>query len=127
MTFIMSSFTNLIHEYCEIDNQMKTLRKTLKEHSSCQNELAGKIIAHMQSNNLELCNAGELGIITLRKTNSKCALNKDTIKSGIMKMLTNNELMSKKTDEIAESGSDVIINERETSEKCTLKRTNVKT
>lgn len=123
----MSPFTDIIQEYCEIDNQMKVLRKTLKEYSSSQKELSDKIIIHMQNNHLEICNAGVLGVITLRKTNSKSALNKDSIKAGIAKMLSNTDLMSKKPDEIAECGSDVIINERETTEKCTLKRTNVKT
>ena len=123
----MLPFTDIIQEYCETDNQMKVLRKTLKEYSSSQKELSDKIIIHMQNNHLEICNAGALGVITLRKTNSKSALNKDIIKAGISKMLSNTDLMSKKPDEIAECGSDVIINERETTEKCTLKRTNVKT
>ena len=122
----MTEFSGFIQSYCQIDNEMKRLRKVLKEHNTQQQELSEKIIDYMKQNKLEICNAGELGIITLKKSNNRTALNKDSIKAGIVKILNNKELMSKKEDEIAESGSDVIFNERETVEKCTLKRTNVK-
>jgi predicted RNase H-like nuclease (RuvC/YqgF family) len=123
----MTDFAGFIQTYCQNDNEMKRLRKVLKDHNTQQQELSEKIIEHMKQNKLEICNAGELGIITLKKSNNRTALNKDSIKTGIVKILNNQELMSKKQDEIAECGSDLIFNERETVEKCTLKRTNIKT
>ena len=115
-------FKNMVVHYCQTDERIKLLQNELKEHKKRFGEHSEKIIEYMSSNNLEVCNAGELGVLTIATSTCKASLKKETIKMGILEMLNNTDMQSMSKDQFAETGADHIMNSRESEERKRLKR-----
>jgi|TARA_B110000261_G_scaffold94194_1_gene106792 hypothetical protein len=119
------AFKQKVNAYCEIDETLKLLQAEIKVNKTKFGELTESIIDYMSSQNLEVCNAGELGVLTLATTISKGSLKKENIKASILELLNDPDLKSVSRDEFAESGADYIMNNRQTEEKRKLKRKKV--
>lgn len=119
------SIQNIIANYCDVDDQIKQVNKSLKELKSTHKQIQEQIMSHMKTNHIEVCNVGDRGVLTLKKTMVKKGINKENIYDNLVKVLKNEEVMQQNIEQIAEFGSECIVNERESEEKCTLKRTNV--
>ena len=119
-------FKNQVVTYCDIDDRVKQLNKELKEIKTKQKEISDSIMEYMTSNSLEVCNAGNYGVLTLRTTMAKAGINKENIKESLSQILKDKELMSKSHEMLTEEASEYIMNNRETTERHVLKRSGVK-
>lgn len=121
-----SQFKQLVVEFCSVDDKIKEFNASVKEAKEKQKMLSESIMDYMSKNSLEVCNAGEYGILTLKTTVSKSGVNKDSVKESLAKMLSDNSLMSQDMESIVENGSELIMNNRESVERNTLKRSRMK-
>jgi hypothetical protein len=119
------AFKQMVVQYCETDDRIKTLQTELKEFKKRYSELGDCILEYMSSNNLEVCNAGELGVLTIATSVCKASLKKETIKMGILELLNNTDMQTMSKDQFAETGADHIMNSRESEERKRLKRKRV--
>lgn len=119
-------FKRSVMEYCDIDDKIKEFNASIKEAKEKQKMLSELIMDYMGKNSLDVCNAGEYGIITMKTTVSKSGVNKDSVKESLAKMLSDRSLMAQDMDSIVENGSEIIMNNRESVERNTLKRSRMK-
>jgi hypothetical protein len=119
-------FKRSVVEYCDIDDKIKEFNASIKEAKEKQKMLSELIMDYMSKNSLDVCNAGEYGIITMKTTVSKSGVNKDSVKESLAKMLSDRSLMAQDMDSIVENGSELIMNNRESVERNTLKRSRMK-
>lgn len=117
--------TNVV-DYCTLDDKIKEYNVLIKETKEKQKMLSESIMEYMSRNSLEVCNAGQHGILSLKTTVTKSGVNKDTIKESLAKILNDHSLMSADVETIAENGSELIMNNRETSERNVIKRSRMK-
>tara|TARA_Y100000389_G_scaffold205042_1_gene262354 strand:+ start:69 stop:443 length:375 start_codon:yes stop_codon:yes gene_type:complete len=117
--------TNVV-EYCTLDDKIKEYNALIKEIKEKQKMLSESIMEYMSKNSLDVCNAGEFGILTLKTTITKSGVNKETVKESLEKMLKDGNLMSEDIATIVENGSELIMNNRETSERNVIKRSRMK-
>lgn len=117
--------TNVV-EYCTLDDKIKEYNALIKEIKEKQKILSESIMEYMSKNSLDVCNAGEFGILTLKTTITKSGVNKETVKESLEKMLKDGDLMSEDIATIVENGSELIMNNRETSERNVIKRSRMK-
>lgn len=117
--------TNVV-DYCTLDDKIKEYNVLIKETKEKQKMLSESIMEYMSRNSLEVCNAGQYGILSLKTTVTKSGVNKDTIKESLAKILNDHSLMSADVETIAENGSELIMNNRETSERNVIKRSRMK-
>ena len=120
------AFKNMVMQYCETDDKIKEYNKLIKELKVNQKDLSDSIMEYMSSKSLEVCKAGEYGVLTLKTTVSKSPLNVDTIRDNLSKMIADTDIMKKTPDAIANEGAEYIVNNRETSEKQSLRRSMLK-
>jgi hypothetical protein len=124
------SFKACVAAYCEIDDQLKTINKNIKELKTKQKEMADQIMEYMSSNSIEVCNAGNYGVLTLKSSMVKTTLNKDCLKENLCKFITESrERISSggNPDELAENGAEYILNNRPTEVRNSLRRSSPKT
>ncbi|MGA1143505.1 MAG: hypothetical protein ACO3V6_09270 [Ilumatobacteraceae bacterium] len=119
-------FKKSVVEYCDIDDKIKEFNASIKEAKEKQKMLSELIMDYMSKNSLDVCNAGEYGIITMKTTVSKSGVNKDSVKESLTKMLSDRSLMAQDMESIVENGSELIMNNRESVERNTLKRSRMK-
>lgn len=119
-------FKRSVMEYCDIDDKIKEFNASIKEAKEKQKMLSELIMDYMGKNSLDVCNAGEYGIITMKTTVSKSGVNKDSVKESLAKMLSDRSLMAQDMESIVENGSEIIMNNRESVERNTLKRSRMK-
>ena len=119
-------FKRSVVEYCDIDDKIKEFNASIKEAKEKQKMLSELIMDYMSKNSLDVCNAGEYGIITMKTTMSKSGVNKDSVKESLAKMLSDRSLMAQDMESIVENGSELILNNRESVERNTLKRSRMK-
>jgi hypothetical protein len=119
-------FKKSVVEYCSIDDKIKEFNASIKEAKEKQKMMSEFIMDYMSKNSLDVCNAGEYGIITMKTTVSKSGVNKDSVKESLAKMLSDRSLMAQDMESIVENGSELIMNNRESVERNTLKRTRMK-
>ena len=100
---------------------MQTEIKILKQQ---QESLGAGIMNYMNTQNLEVCNAGELGVLTIHITNAKSSLNKECIRNGLLACLKESRADTNPED-FADRSADYIVNNRETEERKRLKRKSV--
>jgi hypothetical protein len=120
------SFEENVKKFCEYDDAVKELNKKVKEIKNEQKELCEAIIEHMSSKNLEICNAGTYGILTLRTSEVKSSINKETISDSLQTFLNDTKNSKDSIEKLAESGAEFIMNNRSTEKRTQLKRTMVK-
>jgi len=120
------NFKTNVMEYCDIDDKIKGFNVSIKEYKEKQKMLSEGIMDYMSKNSLDVCNAGEYGIITMKTSVSKTGVNKDSVKDSLSKILGDNNLMSLGMDVILENGSEIIMNNRESVERNTLRRSRMK-
>ena len=82
----MDAFKSQVTEYCKIDDKIKELQALIKELKSQEKNLHDVLLEFMCNNNLEVCNAGDLGLITVHTTSSKASINKDSIRDGLIEV-----------------------------------------
>jgi hypothetical protein len=121
-----SIFKQNVIQYCTLDEQIKDFNKQIKDIKEKQKTNSEHIMTYMSNNSLEVCNAGTYGVLTLKKSNSKSGVNKDTVKDSLLKILEDKTLMSQPMNVIADNGTDLIMNNRDITEKNVLKRSVVK-
>jgi hypothetical protein len=119
-------FRQTVVEYCGIDDTIKGYNTSIKEAKEKQKMLSELIMEYMTNNSLDVCNAGEYGILTMKTTVSKSGVNKDSVKESLAQLLNDRTLMSQAMDAILENGSELIMNNRESVERNTLKRSRMK-
>lgn len=119
-------FKRSVVEYCDIDDKIKEFNASIKEAKEKQKMLSELIMDYMSKNSLDVCNAGEYGIITMKTTVSKSGVNKESVKESLSKMLSDRSLMAQDMESIVENGSELIMNNRESVERNTLKRSRMK-
>jgi hypothetical protein len=120
-------FKQLVHMYCDIDDKAKKLNKEVKELKEKQKQYTQNIMDYMSNNSIEVCNAGDYGVLTLKKTLVKGSLNKDCLRDNLRKFIDTNDIASQSSDTMAENGAEFILNNRPTEERSTLKRSSTKT
>lgn len=120
------AFKTLVVGFCEIDDKLKLINKEIKELKERQKGFSDDIVQYMSENSLEVCNAGNYGVLTLRKTMHKSSLNKQSLRDNLRKLLNNNDIMSQEKDQIAENGADFILNNRDSEERSVLRRSSLK-
>ena len=123
------SFKTCVSAYCEIDDQLKRTNKSIKELKAKQKELSEQIMDYMSSNSIEVCNAGNYGVLTLKTTVVKGSLNKDCIKDNLCKFISESrdDLASRNPEDLAENGAEYILNNRPTETRNSLRRSSPKT
>lgn len=125
-TNMTDQFKRSVVEYCGIDDKIKEFNASIKEAKEKQKMLSELIMDYMSKNSLDVCNAGEYGIITMKTTVSKSGVNKESVKESLSKMLSDRSLMAQDMESIVENGSELIMNNRESVERNTLKRSRMK-
>jgi|TARA_B110000971_G_C19883756_1_gene441944 hypothetical protein len=120
------AFKKQVHEYCSIDEKIKESQAESKELKKQMADLGEQIIQYMSNQNLEVCNAGELGVLTILTSTTKSSLKKENIRDGIFTFMNDSTNASLSREQFAENGADFIMNNRETEERKRLKRKKVK-
>lgn len=122
------SFKTCVAAYCEIDDQLKSINKNIKELKNKQKEMSEQIMEYMSSNSIEVCNAGNYGVLTLKSTVVKSTLNKDCLKDNLAKFITESRdtLANGNPDEVAETGAEYILNNRPSETRNSLRRSSPK-
>ena len=118
----MSGFKDSVHAYCEIDDRVKALNKELKELKEKQKQHTQHIMAYMSSNSIEVCNAGNYGVLTLRKTIVKGSLNKDCLRDNLRRFMDDTDISNQNAEQLAENGAEYILKNRPTEERSAIKR-----
>lgn len=123
------SFKSCVGAYCELDNQLKTINKNIKELKTKQKELGDQIMEYMSSNSIEVCNAGNYGVLTLKSTVVKTSLNKDCLKDNLCKFISESreQISTGNPEELAENGAEYILNNRPSETRNSLRRSSPKT
>lgn len=121
-----TNFKNLVVQYCETDDKIKEFNKQIKDLKMNQKDLSDSIMEYMSSKSLEVCKAGEYGVLTLKTTVTKSPLNVDTIRDNLSKMIEDTDILKKTPEAIANEGAEYIVNNRETTEKRSLRRSMLK-
>jgi hypothetical protein len=121
----MDQFKKNVHEYCIVDEQVKHFQNEIKALKQRQTGLSEDIMMYMTSQNLEVCNAGDNGILTIQTSNTKSALNKESIRASLLVCVKQSQ-DGLNTDEFVERSTEFILNNRETEERKRLKRKVVK-
>jgi len=119
-------FKRNVTSYCEIDNNVKSFNKQIKELKNQQKQMSEEIMEYMSSNSLEVCNAGNYGVLTLKSSMVKGTLNKDCIRDNLCKFISGNDLSNQKPEQIAETGAEYILNNRPSELRSSLRRTTTK-
>lgn len=120
------AFKQQVVAYCDVDDRIKEMNAQLKELKIKQKEMSESILMFMTNNSLEVCNAGNYGVLSVRTSVSKSGINKDSIKESLDSILKDKALMSENHEILVEQASERIMNNRESTEKHTLKRSAVK-
>lgn len=116
------AFKQFVVQYCEIDDRIKEHNKHIKELRSSLKDVTESIMTYMSERSLEVCKAGDYGVLTLKTVTTKAPLNVDTVRDSLYKILPDKDMMSKSPEELA----DYIMNDRESEEKKSLRRTMIK-
>jgi len=119
-------FKQMVVQFCEIDDKVKEHNKHIKELKVAQKDLTDSIMNYMTDRALEVCKAGEYGVLTLKTVSSKAPLNVDTVRENLSKILSDQDMMSKNHEDLAMSGAEYIVNTREVEEKKSLRRSMIK-
>lgn len=122
----MNEFKTNVVDYCGLDDKIKSFNVSIKESKEKQKVLSETIMEYMCNNSLDVCNAGEHGILTMKSTVSKSGVNKDSVKESLSKILQDKTFMAQTIEDILENGSDLIMNNRESVERNSLKRSRMK-
>lgn len=121
-----SGFKQIVVQYCEIDDRIKEHNRQIKELRASLKDVSDSITEYMSERSLEVCKAGDYGVLTLKTVTSKAPLNVDNIRDNLAKILSDTSVMAGSPEQIAETGAEYIVNNRETEEKKSLRRTMVK-
>ena len=121
-----SGFKQFVVQYCEIDDRIKEHNRQIKELKASLKDVSDSIMEYMSERSLDVCKAGDHGVLTLKTVTSKAPLNVDNIRDNLTKILTDVSVMAGSPEQIAETGAEYIVNNRETEEKKSLRRTMVK-
>lgn len=119
-------FKQTVVQYCEIDDKVKEHNKQVKELKLAQKDMTESIMNYMSDRSLEVCKAGDYGVLTLKTVTSKAPLNVETVRENLSKILGDKDMMSKDPEDLATSGAEYIVNNREVEEKKSLRRSTVK-
>jgi|AntRauMFilla1563_2_1112583.scaffolds.fasta_scaffold59641_2 hypothetical protein len=120
------AFKQMVVQFCEIDDKVKEHNKQIKELKVVQKDLTDSIMKYMDDRSLEVCKAGEYGVLTLKTVTSKAPLNVETVRENLSKILSDQDMMRKDPEDLATSGAEYIVNTREVEEKKALRRSMVK-
>ena len=123
------SFKACVSAYCEIDDKLKTINKNIKELKTKQKEQGDQIMEYMSSNSIEVCNAGNYGVLTLKSSTVKSTLNKECLKENLCKFITDSRdriSAGGNPDELAENGAEYILNNRTSEIRNSLRRSSPK-
>lgn len=121
------SFKESVHAYCEIDDRVKVLNKELKELKEKQKQHTEQIMEYMSTNSIEVCNAGNYGVLTLKKTLVKGTLNKECLRDNLRKFMDDTDISNQNSEQVAENGAEYILKNRPTEERSAIKRSYAKT
>jgi len=119
-------FKQMVVQYCELDDKVKEHNKQIKELKVVQKDMTESIMNYMSERSLEVCKAGEYGVLTLKTVSSKAPLNVETVRENLSKILGDQDMMRKDPEDLATSGAEYIVNNREVAEKKSLRRSMVK-
>ena len=119
----MDEFRKWVQEYCTVDEKISHFNSETKALKQQQQSLGEMILQFMSTQNLEVCNAGDLGVLTIQTSNTKSALNKETIREGLLACMQESSTMS--PEDFANHSADYIVNNRESEERKRLKRKKV--
>jgi UDP-N-acetylglucosamine transferase subunit ALG13 len=119
-------FKQMVVQYCELDDKVKEHNKQIKELKVVQRDMTESIMNYMSERSLEVCKAGEYGVLTLKTVSSKAPLNVETVRENLSKILGDQDMMRKDPEDLATSGAEYIVNNREVAEKKSLRRSMVK-
>jgi UDP-N-acetylglucosamine transferase subunit ALG13 len=119
-------FKQMVVQYCELDDKVKEHNKRIKELKVVQKDMTESIMNYMSERSLEVCKAGEYGVLTLKTVSSKAPLNVETVRENLSKILGDQDMMRKDPEDLATSGAEYIVNNREVAEKKSLRRSMVK-
>ena len=86
----MDDFKDVLKEWLEIDEQLKSMQKEMKEKKQRLSKLSEYIITFMNTNDKKVCNVGSVGSIVV-KTRKSSSLNKDALKMFFMSYMDINE------------------------------------
>jgi len=120
------AFKQMVIQYCELDDKVKEHNKQIKELKMAQKDLTESIMNYMSDRALEVCKAGDYGVLTLKTVSTKAPLNVETVRDNLSKILSDQDMMRKDPEDLATSGAEYIVNNREIEEKKSLRRTMVK-
>ena len=87
----MDEFKERVLKFCKIDDELQTMSKRQKELKTHYKEMSDDIMEYMMTNKLEMCNAGDLGILTLQQSKSTASLKKEQIYESIVDVLNNKQ------------------------------------
>ena len=119
----MEQFKAMITSYCSLDDNISLMSKQQKEKRKEHAQLSEDIVTYMKSNNLEVCNAGELGVLTLKSQKSTGSVKKDQIKDSVVDVLNaKSNWKSENKEVLADELAEYIMEHRETKESIKLKR-----
>jgi UDP-N-acetylglucosamine transferase subunit ALG13 len=119
-------FKQTVVQYCELDDKVKEHNKQIKELKIMQKDMTESIMNYMSDRSLEVCKAGEYGVLTLKTVSSKAPLNVETVRENLSKILGDQDMMRKDPEDLATTGAEYIVNNREVAEKKSLRRSMVK-
>ena len=120
------TFKQHVHGYCDIDDQLKKINKNIKELKEQQKNYSHAIMEYMSTNSIEVCNAGEHGVLTLKRTHVKGSLNKECLRDNLHKFICANDMSTADLEQVAENGAEYILSNRPTEERSSLKRSSTK-
>lgn len=121
-----AAFKQFVVQYCEIDDRIKEHNKQIKELKTSMKDVTESIMSYMSDRSLEVCKAGDYGVLTLKTVTTKAPLNVDTIRDNLTKYFSETELSSKTPAELADLGAEYIVNNRESEDRRALRRTALK-
>ena len=107
-------FKEKIQKWIELDDDIKTLQKAVKERKSVKNELTPEILEFMDQHDIKDLNTND-GRIQYSKSTTKKALNKKTLTNRLSDFF--------KDLQKGETVADFILNNRDTVDNVRLKRT----
>lgn len=120
-------FKETVTAFCELDDHIKSVNKQLKDHKAKLKQLSDAISDHMSQHSIEVCNAGNYGVLTLKSSVVKGSLNKDTLRDSLCKFVSNNgDVSSHSPEQFAETGAEFILNNRPTEIRSNLRRSSTK-
>ena len=122
-----TTFKATVAEFCELDDRIKAVNKQVKDSKVQLKELSDRISDYMSQNSIEVCNAGNYGVLTLKSSLVKGTLNKDCLRDNLCKFIsTSGDVSMDNPEQFAETGAEFILNNRPTEIRNTLRRSSTK-